>query len=72
MIYWNTPNIQNHKYGKKSVQSTFIQDHSKIRDWRLSQSKDITRRQRPDMWKKFQKKKKMKNIEEINKKTFKK
>ena len=27
-------------------------DHAKIKDWRLSQSKDITRRRRPDLWKK--------------------
>ena len=28
-------------------------DHAKIKDWRLSQSKDITRRRRPDLWKKY-------------------
>ena len=28
-------------------------DHSKIKDWRLSQSEAITRRQRPDLWKKY-------------------
>ena len=32
-------------------------DHAKIKDWRLSQSKDITRRRRPDLWKKYKKKK---------------
>ena len=32
-------------------------DHSKIKDWRLSQSEAITRRQRPDLWKKHIKKK---------------
>ena len=31
-------------------------DHAKIKDWRLKQSRDITRRQRPDMWKKYKKK----------------
>jgi len=28
-------------------------DHAKIKDWRLSQSKDITRRRRPDLWKEY-------------------
>ena len=38
---------------KKSVPNVLISgDHSKIKDWRLSQSKDITRRRRPDLWKK--------------------
>ena len=32
-------------------------DHSKIKDWRLSQSEAITRRQRPDLWKKYLNKK---------------
>jgi len=32
-------------------------DHAKIKDWRLSQSKDITRRRRPDLWKKYKKNK---------------
>ena len=32
-------------------------DHAKIKDWRLSQSEDITRRRRPDLWKKYKKKK---------------
>ncbi len=37
---------------KKSVPNVLISgDHSKIKDWRLSQSKDITRRRRPDLWK---------------------
>ena len=59
MIYWNILNIQNHKYGKKSVPEVLLSgNHSKIKDWRLSQSKDITRRQRPDMWKKFLEKEK--------------
>ena len=44
---------------KKSVPEVLLSgNHSKIKDWRLSQSKDITRRQRPDMWKKFLEKEK--------------
>ena len=31
-------------------------DHAKIKDWRLSQSGDITRRRRPDLWKKYKNK----------------
>ncbi len=39
---------------KKSVPEVLLSgDHSKIKDWRLSQSKDITRRRRPDLWKKY-------------------
>ena len=30
-------------------------DHSKIKDWRLSQSKAITRHRRPDLWQKYKK-----------------
>ncbi len=30
-------------------------DHKKIKDWRLSQSEDITRRRRPDLWRKYKK-----------------
>ena len=30
-------------------------DHSKIKDWRLSQSEAITRVRRPDLWKKYKK-----------------
>ena len=30
-------------------------DHAKIKDWRLSQSKAITRDRRPDMWQKYKK-----------------
>ena len=38
---------------KKSVPEVLLSgDHAKIKDWRLSQSKDITRRRRPDLWKK--------------------
>ena len=32
-------------------------DHAKIKDWRLSQSEAMTRRQRPDLWKKYLNKK---------------
>ena len=32
-------------------------DHAKIKGWRLSQSEAITRRQRPDLWKKYLEKK---------------
>ncbi len=39
---------------KKSVPEVLLSgDHAKIKDWRLSQSKDITRRRRSDLWKKF-------------------
>ena len=31
-------------------------DHKKIKDWRLAQSEDITRRRRPDLWKRYKKK----------------
>ena len=38
---------------KQSVPEDLLSgDHAKIKDWRLSQSKDITRRRRPDLWKK--------------------
>ena len=30
-------------------------DHSKIKDWRLSQSEAITRVRRPDLWQKYKK-----------------
>ena len=39
---------------KKSVPEVLLSgDHAKNKDWRLSQSKDITRRRRPDLWKKY-------------------
>ena len=39
---------------KRSVPEVLLSgDHAKIKDWRLSQSKDITRRRRSDLWKKF-------------------
>ena len=43
---------------KKSVPEVLLSgDHAKIKDWRLSQSKVITRRHRPDLWKKYKSKK---------------
>ena len=42
---------------KKSVPEVlFSGDHAKIKDWRLSQSKDMTRRRRKDLWKKYKNK----------------
>ena len=42
---------------EKSVPEVLLSgDHSKIKDWRLSQSEAITRRRRPDLWKKYKKK----------------
>ena len=39
---------------KKTVPEVLLSgDHAKIKDWRLTQSKDITRRRRPDLWKKY-------------------
>ena len=43
---------------KKSVPEVLLSgDHAKIKDWRLSQSEAITRRERPDLWKKYLNKK---------------
>ena len=43
---------------KKEVPDVLLTgDHAKIKDWRLSHSKDITRRRRPDLWKKYKKNK---------------
>ena len=43
---------------KKNVPDVLLSgDHAKIKSWRLSQSEDITRRQRPDLWKKYLNKK---------------
>ena len=39
--------------GKKVPEVLFSGDHAKIKGWRLSQSEAITRRQRPDLWKKY-------------------
>ena len=45
------------KWEKKDVPDVLLSgDHAKIKDWRLSQSEDITRRRRPDLWKKYKKK----------------
>jgi tRNA (guanine37-N1)-methyltransferase len=41
---------------KKSVPEVLLSgDHNKIKDWRLSQSEDITRVRRPDLWLKYKK-----------------
>jgi len=46
------------KWEKKEVPKVLLSgDHDKIKDWRLAQSKDITRRRRPDLWKKYKKEK---------------
>ena len=46
------------KWEKKDVPDVLLTgDHVKIKDWRLSQSKDITRRRRPDLWIKYKKNK---------------
>ena len=43
----------------KSVPDVLLSgDHAKIKDWRLSQSKAITRDRRPDLWQKYNKFKK--------------
>ena len=39
--------------GKSPPDILFSGDHVKIKGWRLSQSEAITRRQRPDLWKKY-------------------
>lgn len=46
------------KWEKKEVPDVLLTgDHAKIMDWRLAQSEDITRRRRPDLWKKYKKNK---------------
>ena len=46
------------KWEKKEVPNVLLGgDHAKIKDWRLSQSEDITRRRRSDLWKKYKKNK---------------
>jgi tRNA (guanine37-N1)-methyltransferase len=41
---------------EKSVPEVLLSgDHSKIKDWRLSQSEAITRDRRPDLWQKYNK-----------------
>ena len=43
---------------EKSVPKVLLSgDHAKIKDWRLAQSEDITRRRRSDLWEKYKKKK---------------
>ena len=43
---------------KKTVPEVLLSgDHAKIKDWRLTQSRDITRRRRSDLWKKYKKNK---------------
>ena len=43
--------------GKTPPEVLLSGDHGKIKGWRLSQSEAITRRQRPDLWKKYLNKK---------------
>ena len=44
------------KWEKKNVPDVLLSgDHAKIKDWRLAQSEDITRRRRPDLWGKYKK-----------------
>ena len=46
------------KWEKKNIPDVLLTgDHAKIKDWRLSQSRDITRRRRPDLWEKYKKSK---------------
>ena len=46
------------KWEEKEVPEVLLTgDHKKIKDWRLAQSRDITRRRRPDLWKKYNKNK---------------
>ena len=45
------------KWEEKEVPNVLLTgDHAKIKDWRLTQSRDITRRRRSDLWKKYKKK----------------
>ena len=46
------------KWEKKEVPDVLLSgDHAKIKDWRLDQAEDITRRRRPDLWEKYKKNK---------------
>ena len=46
------------KWEKKEVPNVLITgDHAKIKGWRLDKSESITRRRRPDLWKKYKKNK---------------
>ena len=45
------------KWEEREVPNVLLPgDHAKIKSWRLAQSGDITRRRRPDLWKKYKKK----------------
>ena len=47
------------KWEEKDIPEVLLSgDHAKIKGWRLSQSEDITRRRRPDLWKKYKKREK--------------
>jgi len=44
------------KWEEKEVPDVLLTgNHKKIKDWRLTRSEDITRRRRPDLWKKYNK-----------------
>ena len=46
------------KWEEKEVPDVLLTgNHKKIKDWRLTRSEDITRRRRPDLWKKYNKNK---------------
>ena len=46
------------KWEEKDVPEVLLTgDHAKIKGWRLEQSEDITRRRRPDLWKKYKERK---------------
>ena len=46
------------KWEKKEAPNVLLSgDHAKIKDWRLDQAEDITRRRRPDLWEKYKKEK---------------
>jgi len=46
------------KWEEKEIPPVLLTgDHEKIKDWRLIQSEDITRRRRSDLWKKYKKNK---------------
>ncbi len=46
------------KWEKKEVPNVLLTgDHAKIKSWRLDQAESITRRRRPDLWKKYKKNK---------------
>ena len=48
------PQFTKPKIGRVKAPEVLLSgDHAKIKSWRLSQSEAITRRQRPDLWKKY-------------------